>query len=230
MTTLTPTVKSIVRALRATTSTPREVAVALHDYVRDEIAFGFTNRFDLVPVETTLQLGRGHCTPKANLFVHLFREAGFHDATVVAVPIPNTVFDKMGGKFPPQVHHCFTQVTVEGKKCRVDSYVTDRALFEKARAQLDRTEHADMKLGFCIHRQGTCEWDGASDAFSQYVDQTPKLERRYSSTAELVADKDYYLHSNVAPILNLPLLGRVFGSLTVESNNGPVHNLRQTTV
>ena len=39
----------------------------------------------------------GHCTPKTNLLVYLLRQAGFEVATVVSVPIPNTVYDNLEG-------------------------------------------------------------------------------------------------------------------------------------
>ena len=221
-------VQSIVQSLSVSTGSSRELAVALHNFVRDEIQFGFTYRFDLATPQHTLQQGRGHCTPKTNLLVHLLRQAGFEDATVVSVPIPNTVFDNLEGKgrnsFPGMVQHCFTEVTVDGQLCRFDSYVTDKLLFQAAQSRL-KSEENKSPLGYAIHRDGTCEWDGKSDAFSQYMVQTPENERRYSSTADLVADSNYYEHSDFVRILRVPLLGRFTGSFVVQ-NNGPVDLLR----
>lgn len=226
------TVQSIVQSLSASTGSSRELAVALHNFVRDEIPFGFTDRFDLATPEHTLQQGRGHCTPKTNLLVHLLRQAGFDDATVVSVPIPNTVFDNLEGRnsFPGTVQHCFTEVTVEGRACRLDSYVTDKPLFNAAlsKFKLDNNMNGNQtKLGCAIHRDGTCEWDGQSDAFSQYMVQTPEIERRYSSTADLVADSKYYEHSDFISMLRVPFLGRLMGSFVLQ-NNRPIELLRST--
>lgn len=225
------TVQSIVQSLSASTGSSRELAVALHNFVRDEIPFGFTHRFDLATPEHTLQQGRGHCTPKTNLLVHLLRQAGFEDATVVSVPILNTVFDNLEERgrnsFPGMVHHSFTEVTVDGRPCRFDSYVIDKPLFQAAQAKI-LSEENGAPLGYAIHRDGTCEWDGRSDAFSQYMVQTPENERRYSSTKDLVADSNYYEHSDLATLLRIPLLGRLMGSFVVQ-NNRSVDLLRSTT-
>ena len=83
-----------------------------------------------------------------------------------------------------------------------------------------------LRLGYTIHGKGTCEWDGASDAFSQYLDQTPERERRYSSTAELVADKGYYVQYDIGRILSVPLMGSFLGWTLIESNNRPIESLR----
>ena len=54
-------------------STEREKAVALHDYVRDNIKFGFNRYFDLSTPDNTFDLGMGHCNPKGWLITALFR-------------------------------------------------------------------------------------------------------------------------------------------------------------
>mmetsp|Transcript_5939 Transcript_5939/g.8883 ORF Transcript_5939/g.8883 Transcript_5939/m.8883 type:complete len:120 (+) Transcript_5939:220-579(+) len=91
----------------------KDRAIAIHDYVRDKILFGFTWKFDGADAEFTLSKNRGHCTPKAELFAQLLRESGFEDARVVGVKIGNEVLHGLGN-FPSTLHHTFTEVTIEG--------------------------------------------------------------------------------------------------------------------
>jgi hypothetical protein len=49
---------------------------------------------------------------------------------------------------------------------KVDSYIVDRPLMRNAQAKL--AEEGRL-LGYGVHRHGVSEWDGQSDAFSQFV-------------------------------------------------------------
>ena len=69
-------VREAVRGVTAELATELEKAIALHDYVRDTIKFGFNRYFDMSKPNDTLKLRIGHCNPKAELMVALFREAG----------------------------------------------------------------------------------------------------------------------------------------------------------
>jgi hypothetical protein len=57
-------VRECARGITATCSSPRAKAVALHDFVRDKILFGWTPLFDGAASADTLALGVGHCIPK----------------------------------------------------------------------------------------------------------------------------------------------------------------------
>jgi hypothetical protein len=65
--------------------------------------------------------------PKANLSCNLLREAGFHDATIVTVPIPGNGLHHLGvdesSPYPNRLQPCFTKVSVEGV-ASVDSICT----------------------------------------------------------------------------------------------------------
>jgi hypothetical protein len=221
-------VASVVSSMQAQGLVGRDLAVALHDFVRD-IPFGFTRQFDLATADYTLQCQRGHCTPKSELFVSLLRRAGFADATVVTVSIPGDVLHYLGSgessPFPSTLQHCFTQVTVEkgGKLCRLDSYVIDPPLFQAARERLKATgRHA----GYGIHKEATNEWDGSQDAFCQYVPstQTSHLEFCINSTNEVVS-RTNYLHSGFTRLLRIPIIGWPAGAW-LESQSSVFDRLR----
>ena len=77
------TVEEIVEQVGAGAGSEVEKAVALHDYVRDSIEFGFNMYFDATPPEYTLACARGHCNPKSRLMVALFRAAGLESHQVI---------------------------------------------------------------------------------------------------------------------------------------------------
>jgi hypothetical protein len=55
------TVEEAVYRVIAGAGAEVEKAAALHDYVRDNIAFGFNKYFDATPPQYTLACGSGHC-------------------------------------------------------------------------------------------------------------------------------------------------------------------------
>lgn len=203
------TVASIVAMLRASSATDRELAVNIHNHVRDEIPFGFTGRHDKADANYTLQRKTGHCTPKSDLFCTLLRQAGFHDATLVTVPIGGNVLHHLGANesspFPSRLQHSFTEVTVEGRKCRVDSYIIDAPLFRGAQKKLQAKQH--LEAGYGIHAQGRIDWNGQEDSFVQYVASTqrPDLERRFQSIKQVVGMTGY-LHSDLMTLLAIPVV------------------------
>jgi hypothetical protein len=271
---------AVVAGTRRMVKPTREVAVALHDYCRDQVLYGFTDRFDLASTEHTLERRIGHGTVKAGLMVQMLRHAGFADANLVAVPIPSAMLldPTKGGSgtilhrhltFPSQtIQHCFTQVTVENVLCRFDSYVVDRPMFQQAQTRLaaaaavaamgttttdggERTRHRHgPKVGYGIHRDGTCEWDGQSDAFCQYVltedddhderaddnvvmrplqqqQEEEEPERMYSSLVGMVKlDREYlasgYPHANLVSVLGVPGLGPWVGRTLLERQYNPM--------
>ena len=204
----------------------RQLAVKLHDLVRDEVQFGFTRRFDTATADETWSCKTGHCTPKTQLFVTLLRQAGFDDAKVVTVDIPNDVLRGLGG-FPPRLQHCFTQVTIDGETRRVDSYIVDAPLFAKAQAKL---QSQNQTAGYGIHRDGSCEWDGQSDSFSQYVEatHTPHKERVYDSTTQMLQQDNTYEHRGFVSVLSIWGVGPLFGKFFLEGSvNSAIEILRE---
>lgn len=154
--------------------TERGRAIRIHDYVRDRIAFGFTPKLDDATSAETLAAGIGHTIPKTLLFVALLRAAGMR-----AQPHFVTIdHDILRGIFPRNAHrllpweilHAYAEVEVEGRCCRLDSYALDRPLW---RATTLRLAEEGMTLGYGAHREGTCRWNGARDAFAQLV--TPDM-------------------------------------------------------
>ncbi|UTH72493.1 transglutaminase family protein [Chromobacterium sp. IIBBL 290-4] len=169
----------------------REYCVALHDFVRERIQFGFTSGFETVTPLRTLALGRGHCNAQADLLCALLREAGFEaalrfvalDKRVLrhAVPLPVWLC------LPQRLFHAVTRLRLDGGWRHIDSYIFDRRGFERQRQRLFL---AGLPQGYGLGRAAVCEWDGRGDAFSQAIaaDLRPD-DPVYAALAEAVAAK-----------------------------------------
>ena len=164
-----PGVRESVEGITAELATEREKAIALHDYVRDNIKFGFNRYCDLSNPNHTLELGIGHCNPKGELMVALFREAGLeahhHFVVLPKDIIKGVIPPSLRWLIPAEASHCYTEVKIEDTWCNIDSYVLDSPLLRAARAKL--TEE-DLTFGYGTHAHSTNHWDGRSDAFSQF--------------------------------------------------------------
>lgn len=160
----------VVTQIAEQTTTAREYAVALHHYVRDRVKFGFNKYFDASPPSYTLSFGFGHCNPKTQLMVAMFRAAGF-EAWQHFVVIPR---DILQGVIPPsrywmipaQLSHSYCEVLVEDTWCSIDSYIVDTPLLQ---GSLARLSSEGRSLGYGVRTGSVNTWDGHSDAFSQFA-------------------------------------------------------------
>ena len=124
------------------------------------------------------------------------------------VDISARILDGLLDPRTPYVDHSFVEVDLDGRTYSVDAYIVDRSLFDAARTRL---VSEGRSLGYGVHRDGTCEWDGATDAFSQYVrtgsDPAPST-RDYGVSADV---EDFYRRGsrwnrlNIALRLGIPL-------------------------
>ena len=106
----------------------------------------------------------GYCNTKSTLFVALLRAAGI-PARQRFVTISSTVLEPFLSLPQTVVDHSFTEVRLNNRWHRVDSYIPDPALFAAAKSALNDTQ----EFGYGIHRDGVNEWDGNSDAFAQWT-------------------------------------------------------------
>lgn len=169
-------VQEVTRQATVGLVTEREKAIALHDYVRDHVKFGFTKYFDAAEPDYTLTCGIGHCNPKGRLMVSLFRAIGL-EAYQHFVAIPKDILvDALPPSrrwlLPAELSHSYVEVKVEGAWCALDSYIIDTALLKAAQARLAKEGRA---LGYGVRADGTNVWDGRSNAFSQF-DQGMMIE------------------------------------------------------
>jgi hypothetical protein len=175
----------LAAAQRATTGARNEIerAIRLHDLVRD-IPFGWAPAFDEQTASDVLACDIGFCNTKSTLFVALLRATGI-PARIHFVSINRRSL--RGLITPPSayVDHSYTEVLLDGRWVATDSYNVDPALHRAAIYKL-RVENA--RIGYGVHINGTCVWDGRSDCFSQFVND--------DSVADLT-DADFGIHADI---------------------------------
>jgi hypothetical protein len=189
----TTNIRDTLRLLRQTRSirSDHECCVALHDFVRDEIRFGFTSRFESVTPEQTLELRRGHCNAKADLFRALLVEAGIParlrfvqlNKRILLQAVPRPVYYCL----PDTLFHAVTQVKVAKDWLNTDSYIFDPVTFQR---QKQRLIQSTLPLGFGLTQNACCDWDASRDAFSQAsASDLSKDDPVFSTLADTLADK-----------------------------------------
>jgi hypothetical protein len=180
-----PEIRSTAERLTRGLATPRERAVAVHDFVRDEIDYEFGSRFYEHAASEVLRSGRGYCVTKTTLFVALLRAAGV-PARQRFVEIHPGILDGIVDPGTPWMDHSHAEVWLGGAWIPVDSYNVDPALFHAARRRL---EAEGRRFGYGIHREGRLAWDGREPSFSQYVDGAARGE---------IGRRDFGVHADVA--------------------------------
>ena len=162
-------VRELAGRTTAGCASERERAVALHDYVRDTVAFGFNPRFDIGPPEYVLSRRLGHCNPKSELMVALFREAAFeahqHFVAIRSDILKGAIPASRAWIVPAELSHSYVDVQVDGRWCAIDSFIIDTRLLDAAQARLAAEGRA---IGYAVRRDSINTWDGQSDAFSQF--------------------------------------------------------------
>ena len=135
-------------------------AVAVHDFVRDEVVFGFEAGFYDLRASEVLRTGRGYCNNQGTLFVALLRAAGV-PARLRFYALSSRVLDGVIDPGTLYVDHGIGEVFLEGVWRRVDSYIIDLPLAAGVRTQLE------APVGLSMRRDARHDWDGRSDSFSQ---------------------------------------------------------------
>lgn len=142
--------------------------VAIHNFVRDEIAFGFTAGFEGVTPEHTLALRRGHCNAQGDLFCALLHAAGIParlrfvalDKRVLLGAVPLPVYYCL----PTRLFHAVSQVRVAGRWWHTDSYLFRPAMLH---LQKQRLAESGLTVGFGLTAAASGDWDARQDSFSQ---------------------------------------------------------------
>jgi hypothetical protein len=222
----TPTVGSVVEQVVARAATSREKAIALHDYVREQVKFGFNKYFDAAEPEYTLACAVGHCNPKSRLMVALFRAAGFESYQhFVAIPkdiLKGALPASRYWMIPAELSHSYVDVQVEGTWCSIDSHIVDTLLLDAAQARLIAE---GRHLGYGVRADSTNVWDGQSDAFSQFA---PRLMIEDHGRVD---DLDAYFRSekyrNQILGLRFNTMFRLMGDAGVAPMNAHIETLRR---
>jgi len=168
-----PQVDSLAARLTDGKSSDRERAVALHDYVRDEIRFGFTPHFYAMTAADVLSARIGYAHTKATLFIALLRAVGI-EARQQFVDLEATIWHGLLDLHTPFVDHSYTEVRLGGAWIGTDSYVVDQRLFRAAQAALRARRAA---RGYGVVATARPDWDGRTPNFVQFCANDPETTR-----------------------------------------------------
>ncbi|TXK65646.1 transglutaminase-like domain-containing protein [Alkalisalibacterium limincola] len=137
----------------------------VHDYVRDQVRFGFGSHFWRLKASEVLQAGRGHALPKATLFTAMLRAVGV-PARMHFVSVGSDLLSGLIDLPMPRYDHAVVEVWLGDQWLACDSFVVDPVYFEAARLRLIRE---GRHWGYGVHVDGRVEWNGRAPSFSQLV-------------------------------------------------------------
>jgi hypothetical protein len=180
-----PRIVSLSQRITSAASSDTAAAVLLHDWVRDEIPFGIPRTFYDATATEVLDEKVGYFNTKATLFSALLRARGV-PTRIRMMDLSSRVLDGLFDPGTPYVDHAITEVFLDQRWVKVDSYVVDSQL---ASAAAKRLKESSTKAGFGVHVDGDVKWDGKQDNFIQCKDN--------GSISNYVL-KDHGLFSDVA--------------------------------
>lgn len=202
-----PSILETARQITVGLNSPVEKGVAIHDFVRDEIKFGFTGRLYDQRASEVLASKVGYCNTKSTLFVALLaaveiparqRFVDIHSDILLGFIDPGTRY----------VNHSCVEVFVNDRWVGTDSYIVDKALAEQSQSRL---REENRVIGYGVHVSGVSTWDGTSDAYSQFLNngEHPALTKQdhgiYRDVTEFYADGKRNNRLNTFTRLAFPL-------------------------
>ena len=137
---------------------PESAAIAaVHDFVRDEILFGYNARDD-IPASQVLGEGYGQCNTKATLFMALLRGIGLpcrlHGFTIHKA-LQRGVVPELAYKITPDdIVHSWVEVLTEGRWRQLEGFIVDATMLGVL-----RTRFAG-RAALCGYGVGTCDLHG----------------------------------------------------------------------
>lgn len=138
-------------------------------FVRDEILFGFPQKWDAVKASETLECKRGYCNTKATLMVALCKAAdiparihtGLIDISIMRGIFPAFVFLFL----PAAGGHSWVEVEMEDGWQPIDSHINDKAFYTQA---LKKLEESGKTTAFSISQAkgpSSCEFNFGEKGF-----------------------------------------------------------------
>jgi hypothetical protein len=166
-----PYVQETVARLTREETTVRGKLERLFYYVRDEVKFGFPKRWDVMKASQVIELGMGQCNNKSTLFLALCKAleipARVHYG-LIKTEIMRGIFPGIALAFMPrQGSHSWIEVEVERRWRRVDSYITDKELFQGAKQEL---LNKGWEIGYAValwEGRCSCEFNIDKEEFVQ---------------------------------------------------------------
>lgn len=163
-----PSLIAICNALTSHLISDRDKACSIYNFVRDNVKFGWCSNFSAMKASEVLEARLGYGITKSTLFVAMLRIARI-PARIIFIDLNSSIFSGLGFTDGTYVDHSYSEVYLDGRWVKLDGYTVDRELFVRAQERLTRE---NLKVGYAVHQHGHIEWDGDSDCFVQYVEDS----------------------------------------------------------
>jgi hypothetical protein len=164
-----PAIKLKATELAAGKSQLIDRVEAIFKYVRDEILFGFPQKWDHVKASETLEYGLGYCNSKATLFCALCNaleipvriHTGLIDIGIMRGIFPSFVFPFM----PSAGGHSWTEIEFDGEWKPIDSYINDKSFYDGAYKRLQDSRRASAYSISLAKGQSSCAFNFGDEGF-----------------------------------------------------------------
>ena len=194
--------------------TQKELAIAIHNFVRDEIIFGFSRPFYDMSASDVLAAKKGFCNNQSTLFAALLRGAGIparHRFYSLSASVLSGIINP-GTRY---VDHAVVEVYLNDRWIPVDSYIVDSKHARAVQGQLTN------QLGLGMRANASLSWDGETPSFSQFhPDFIEKEFGIFTDVGEFYATED-------APNNHFGMIEKLMFPLAIKSANERVNAIRQ---
>lgn len=208
-----PNVQQAIAEATEGAETQHEKAIAIHDYVRDQILFGFNRSFYNMSASEVLEAGKGFCNNQATLFAAMLRGAGIparHRFFSLSAQVLNGIVNP-GTDY---VDHAVIEVYLSERWVSVDSYIVDSKYALAVQPKLS------VDMGFGMRANASLSWDGQTQSYSQF---DPSFVEREFGVFEDVGE--FYRRAE-NPNNTLGFFEKLIFTLAVRSVNARIEDIR----
>lgn len=164
-----PGVKKKAEELTSGKQSQLEKLQSIFNFVRDEIKFGFTPKWDEVKASEVIGYGLGYCNTKATLFHALCQASGIPSRVhfgMINIDIMRGIFASFAFPFMPKAGgHSWIEVQLDNQWRSIDSYINDKTFYERA---LEKLKNSGKLIGYSvsfIDGKSSCEFNFGETGF-----------------------------------------------------------------
>lgn len=158
-------------------ATTKEKFSRLHDYVRDDIKFGFPATGDLTKASDTIRLRLGQCNTKSTLLLALCKAVGIPAQvhfSLISKEIQRGFFTGLAYHLMPrEISHSWLEVQIDDEWKRTDGYINDTLLQASSQRTLKQrgwTTGFSVALGAAGQDYGSCATFGTFQQMAAVTD------------------------------------------------------------
>lgn len=159
-----PTIQKLIADWGWKEQNERERILAIYDFVRDEIAFGY-NIDDNIPASKVLKDGYGQCNTKGTLFMALLRAVGIpcrvHGFFIDKIMQKGAVKGFYYKQAPKEILHSWVEIYYKDKWLNLEGFILDVKYLSKLQDKFKDCEGSFCGYGVAIgdFKNPPIEWN-----------------------------------------------------------------------